>query len=81
MKRQTNTPPLGLMFCDDDCPGYRQDSMPGCLWDGETDADFGFQCCDHATKPLPTVAEMTGIDPDLTGNLSTEEFIRSIRRE
>jgi hypothetical protein len=29
---------------------------------------------------LPSVAEMTGSDPNFTGALSTEEFIRSIRR-
>ena len=29
---------------------------------------------------LPTVAELTGSDPDFTGGLSTEEYIRSIRR-
>jgi hypothetical protein len=32
------------------------------------------------TGPLPTVAELTGSDPDFTGGLSTEEYIRSIRR-
>jgi hypothetical protein len=31
-------------------------------------------------KELPTVAELTGGDPDFTGELSTEEYIRSIRR-
>ena len=31
-------------------------------------------------RRLPTVAELTGSDPELTGGLSTDEYIRSIRR-
>jgi hypothetical protein len=34
----------------------------------------------EGTGRLPTVAELTGSDPDFTGGLSTEEYIRSIRR-
>jgi hypothetical protein len=32
------------------------------------------------TERLPTVLELTGSDPNFTGGLSTEEYIRSIRR-
>ena len=32
-----------------ECDGYNEDPKPGCLWPGETDADFGYDCCDHAT--------------------------------
>jgi hypothetical protein len=32
------------------------------------------------TKRLPTVAEITGSDPEFTGSLTTDEYIRSIRR-
>lgn len=39
-------------YCDDECPGYRQDPLPGCLFPGETDEDFGNECCDHATREL-----------------------------
>ena len=31
-------------------------------------------------KKLPTVAEITGSDPDFTGSLTTDEYIRSVRR-
>jgi hypothetical protein len=34
----------------------------------------------EGTGRLPTVAELTGSDPDFTGGLSTEEYVRSIRR-
>ena len=30
-------------------------------------------------KELPKTKDLTGIDPDFTGNLTTEEYIRSIR--
>jgi hypothetical protein len=26
-------------YCDDDCPGYRQEPRPGHLWPGEIDRD------------------------------------------
>lgn len=31
-------------------------------------------------KEKPTVAELTGSDPNFTGSLSTDEYIRSIRK-
>ena len=34
----------------------------------------------EGTGRIPTVAELTGSDPDFTGGLSTEDYIRSIRR-
>jgi hypothetical protein len=39
-------------LCDNDCAGYEHDPKPGCLWPGETEADFGYQCCSHATKEI-----------------------------
>lgn len=33
----------------------------------------------RAEKDLPSIADITGIDPDFTGELSTAEFLRSIR--
>lgn len=35
-------------------------------------------CC--PCRPLPTTAEMTGSDPDFTGDMTTEEYIAAIRR-
>lgn len=32
-------------------------------------------------RKLPSIAEMTGSDPDFTGELSTAEYIREIRGE
>ena len=37
-------------LCDDDCPGYSQAPLPGCLWPGETAEDFGYHSCNNATK-------------------------------
>ncbi len=31
-------------------------------------------------KRLPLASELTGSDPEFTGDLSTDEYIRSIRR-
>lgn len=39
-------------LCDRDCPGYDQYPLPGCLWPGETDEDFGYPCCDLATQKV-----------------------------
>lgn len=44
--------PMGSDYCDRDCSGYDLDPLPGCLWPGETDADFGYPCCDLSTKPI-----------------------------
>lgn len=43
--------PLALAnsLCDDDCPGYRQEPIPGDLWPGETDKEFGFPVRDAGT--------------------------------
>ncbi len=34
--------PMGLSYCDDDCPGYRAVPRPGSLWPRESEADFGY---------------------------------------
>lgn len=39
-----------LRYCDDRCAGYYQDPQPGCLWAGETEEDFGYPVCEHATE-------------------------------
>jgi hypothetical protein len=47
--------PHGRMYfsgCDDDCEGYYAVPLPGCLWPGETDADFGYPSCSHSTRPM-----------------------------
>ena len=36
-------------LCDQDCPGYLDTPEPGCLWPGESEEDFGYPTCDHAT--------------------------------
>lgn len=45
--------PLSDYYCDDECPGYDAEPKPGCLWPGETEADFGYQICSHATREVP----------------------------
>ena len=34
--------PFESYHCDDECPGYRQPPLPGSLWPGESEADFGY---------------------------------------
>lgn len=40
-------------LCDGDCPGYGRKPLPGCLWLGETEAQFGYQICPHGWKEVP----------------------------
>jgi len=40
-------------LCDYECQGYQKEPLPGCLWPMETDEDFGYPCCDNATRPIP----------------------------
>jgi hypothetical protein len=32
-----------------------------------------------ADRPLPTIAEMTGSDPNITGSMTTEDYVRQMR--
>ena len=34
--------PPQLYLCEEDCPGYRQEPLPGSLWPGESEEEFGF---------------------------------------
>lgn len=36
-------PEMEIGLCSNDCPGYHQDPMPGYLWPGETQEEFGYQ--------------------------------------
>ena len=36
--------PLGMVMCDDDCPGYREHPKPDCRWPGEVSCGPG---CDR----------------------------------
>lgn len=42
--------PLGSYHCDEECSGYELDPKSGCLWPGETEDDFCYPICHHATK-------------------------------
>lgn len=45
--------PMDSMYCDShSCDSYYDEPKPGCLWPDETDADFGYESCDHATRPM-----------------------------
>jgi hypothetical protein len=37
-------------LCDQDCPGYYKEPVPGSLWPGETEEEFGFPIGDDATR-------------------------------
>lgn len=39
-------------FCSDECRGYNLNPAPGCLFDGETEKDFGYPICSNATKEV-----------------------------
>lgn len=42
--------PLGGSLCDRECAGYRIAPLPGDLWPGETEEDFGFPVSANATR-------------------------------
>ena len=45
--------PLGLSYChDDECTGYKYKPKSGCLWPGESEADFGYPVCDDGVEVL-----------------------------
>ena len=50
----------------------------GLLTDGKS---LGSKGSDIADNELPTIRELMGSIPDLTGGLSTEEYMRKIRGE
>lgn len=44
--------PMTLVMCEpEDCVGYDQLPLVGCLWPGETSEDFGYSCCNLGTQP------------------------------
>ncbi len=44
--------PMESNYCDFECEGYELDPKPGCLWPRETDVDFGYKSCAHATRRM-----------------------------
>lgn len=50
--------PFGSFYCANDCKGYHMEPLPGCLWPNETEKDFGYIICEHATK----VMELNGVE-------------------
>jgi len=50
--------PLGLHLCTlMTCDGYDQEPLPGSLWPGESEADFGYKVGDAGTKVVQSGAE------------------------
>ena len=41
--------PLGAYLCDYECPGYYLEPIPGHLWPGESERDFGYSVPDRGT--------------------------------
>ena len=44
--------PLEGSYCDYECSSYMSVPEPGCLWPGETCADFGYNHCHGATREI-----------------------------
>ena len=44
--------PLGAMYCDEDCQGYRQAPFVGSLWPGETSEQFGYPVSTDGTREV-----------------------------
>ena len=43
--------PLGTYYCErDTCTGYDIEPLPGSLWPGETEEEFGYPISAHGTK-------------------------------
>lgn len=45
-------PEISMSYCGSACPGYRDAPLPGDLFPGETDEDFGYSCSDNSTRPV-----------------------------
>jgi len=41
---------MGGSMCDYGCPGYSHDPLPGSLWPGETEEDFGYEVRASGTR-------------------------------
>jgi hypothetical protein len=41
---------MGVMLCESNCSGYYTEPLPGDLWPGETEEDFGYPISNNATK-------------------------------
>ena len=39
-------------LCDWKCPGYNEEPMPGSLWPGESEADFGYPVGPYGWKEV-----------------------------
>lgn len=42
-------------YCDESCPGYKAAPQVGCLWPGETSAEFGYHHCSAGTEVIDEV--------------------------
>ena len=42
--------PLESSYCNDTCPGYHNAPLPGSLWPGETEEDFGYPIGPHGVE-------------------------------
>jgi hypothetical protein len=48
-------PAMAGGMCDFECPGYSKEPMPGSLWPGETEKEFGYFVGAAGTKEVPDV--------------------------
>ncbi len=42
--------PFGSFYCDRNCTGFYLEPGSGCLWPGESEADFGYPVADVGTE-------------------------------
>lgn len=49
--------PVDSDYCDEGCEGYLQAPAPGCLWPGESEAEFGWAVCSNAVVEMPQKQE------------------------
>lgn len=55
--------PMGMLMCNDECPGYRCQPLPGSLWPGESREDFGYRC--------DAASELVGVGPEWEDKATT----------
>lgn len=49
-KPRGRSAPVQLYLCEESCPGYEQEPLPGSLWPRETEIEFGFPVAPVGTR-------------------------------
>ena len=51
-KPRGRSQPIGASYCDWNCEGYNEQPLPGTLWPGETEEEFGYPVGPHGWKEI-----------------------------